>query len=297
MSTLSFTLHGDVNVSITVTELDDGTLKFDLEVLDDTGSIGDLNAIFFDLAGDIDPTGLAATGDDVTGMKFKEEGVTKIDNYTNINGEVVNEYGKFDSGIQFGTAGIGEDDIRETSFILSHSDMALTIDALLGQDFAARLTSVGAEDGSREDSLKLGGESPTEPDPDTDPEPDPVNVANDDVLTVSETETFSSGGSTDNLDSGASSVLENDTTDGFDYTGVVTGTNESPDNIGEIVIGSNGGLLIMYEDGTVDFSANGEFDDLFDGEVAQTEFTYEIEGGDTATLTVNVWGEDEMLPG
>ncbi len=295
MSTLTFTLEGDVNVSITITEQEDGTLKFDLAVLDDTGSIGDLNAIFFDIAEGIDPDGLMVTGDDVTGVKIKEDGVTKVDNYTNINGEVVNEYGKFDSGVQFGTSGIGEDDIRETSFTLSHSDMALTIDALLGQDFAARLTSVGAEDGSRDGSLKLGGESPTEPDPD--PDPDPVHVANDDSMTVMETEGFSRDGSPDALDGRAISVLENDTTDGFDYTGLVEGVGGSAENIGVEIMGSDGGLLIMYEDGTVDFSANGEFEHLGQDEVAQTTFTYEIEGGDMATLTVNVWGEDEVLPG
>lgn len=295
MSTFTFTLTGDVHVGITVTEQDDGSLKFDLAVLDDTGSIGDLNAIFFDIADTVDPDGLMVLGDDVTGMTFKEEGVTKVDNYTNINGEVVKDYGKFDAGVQFGTAGIGEDDIRETSFVLSHSDMSLTIDDLLGQDFAARLTSVGAEGGSRDGSLKLGGEAPTEPDPDTDP--DPVHVANDDVLTVTETETFSAVGGTDTLDSGVLSVLDNDTTDGFDYTGVVEGTNGNADDVGEIVMGSNGGLLIMFEDGTVDFSANGDFDMLEEGDTAQTEFTYEIAGGDMATLVVNVWGEDEMLPG
>lgn len=295
MSTFTFTLTGDVHVGITVTEQDDGSLKFDLAVLDDTGSIGDLNAIFFDIADTVDPDGLMVLGDDVTGMTFKEEGVTKVDNYTNINGEVVKDYGKFDAGVQFGTAGIGEDDIRETSFVLSHSDMSLTIDDLLGQDFAARLTSVGAEGGSRDGSLKLGGEAPTEPDPDTDP--DPMHVANDDVLTVTETETFSAVGGTDTLDSGVLSVLDNDTTDGFDYTGVVEGTNGNADDVGEIVMGSNGGLLIMFEDGTVDFSANGDFDMLEEGDTAQTEFTYEIAGGDMATLVVNVWGEDEMLPG
>ena len=295
MSTFTFTLTGDVHVGITVTEQDDGSLKFDLAVLDDTGSIGDLNAIFFDIADTVDPDGLMVLGDDVTGMTFKEEGVTKVDNYTNINGEVVKDYGKFDAGVQFGTAGIGEDDIRETSFVLSHSDMSLTIDDLLGQDFAARLTSVGAEGGSRDGSLKLGGEAPTEPDPDTDP--DPMHVANDDVLTVTETETFSAVGGTDTLDSGVLSVLDNDTTDGFDYTGAVEGTNGNADDVGEIVMGSNGGLLIMFEDGTVDFSANGDFDMLEEGDTAQTEFTYEIAGGDMATLVVNVWGEDEMLPG
>ena len=292
MSTLSFTLDGDVNVSITVTEQPDGSLKFDLMVLDDTGSIGDLNAIFFDLADDSIADGLTVTGDDVTGMKFKADGVTKVDNFTNINGEVANEFGKFDSGVQFGTSGIGKDDIRETSFILSHENQALTIDDILGQDFAARLTSVGEEGGDREGSLKIGGEAPTEPDPDVDP--DPVHEANDDFLTVSETETFNSHGGTDILDDSASSVLDNDTTDGFDYSGDVKATNGNPGDVGEVVMGSDGGLLIMYPDGSVDFSANGEFDHLDDGETAQTEFTYEIEGGDTATLLVTVWGEEDL---
>lgn len=292
MNTLTFILSGDVNISISVTELEDGSLKFDLLVLDDTGSIGDLNALFFDLADDSIADGLTVTGDDVTEYKIEADSVTKVDNFTNINGEVVNEYGKFDSGVQFGTSGIGEDDIRETSFILSHSDLDLTIDDILGQDFAARLTSVGEEGGDRDGSLKLGGEAPSDFDPDVDP--DPVHVANDDQLTVFKTETFSSDGSTDSLDGSVLSVLENDTTDGFDYAGEVESTNGNPDDVGMTVAGTEGGLLIMYPDGTVDFSANGEFDDLEENQSLQTEFTYEIEGGDMATLTVTVWGTEDI---
>lgn len=297
MSTVTFTLSGDVNVSITVTELGDGTLQFDLAVLDDTGSIGDLNAIYFDLLDDSIVEGLSVTGDDVTGTRFSADGVTKVDNFTNINGEVAKEYGKFDCGVQFGTSGIAQDDIRETSFILSHDGMDLTIDAILGQDFGARLTSVGEEDGSRDDSLKLGGEAPTDPDVD----PGPTHVANDDFLTVTETEDFNARGGGDVLDGGADSVLENDTTDEFEYAGMVEGVNGDAANIEQVVTGSDGGLLIMYANGSVDFSANGDFDYLNDRETAQTEFTYEIEGGDTATLFVTVLGEsggtDEVLPG
>lgn len=292
MSTLTFILSGEVNVSISVTELDDGSLKFDLSVLDDTGSIGDLNALFFDLANDSIADGLTVTGDDVEKVNIKADGVTKVEGFTNINGEVVNEYGKFDSGVQFGTSGIGEDDIRETSFELSHKQLDLTIDDILGQDFAARLTSVGEEGGERDGSLKLGGEAPTEVDPDVDP--DPVHVANDDHLTVFKTETFSSDGSTDALDGSVMSVLENDTTDGFEYTGEVEGTNGNPDDVGQIVTGTEGGLLIMYADGSVDFSANDQFDELEENESVQTEFTYEIEGGDMATLTVTVWGSEDI---
>ncbi|SLN10012.1 hypothetical protein ROG8370_00126 [Roseovarius gaetbuli] len=75
MSTSTFVLTGDVNIKIIVTELEDGSLKFDLSVLDDTGSIGDLNAIFFDLADDSLADGLTVSGDDVTGVKFKVDGV------------------------------------------------------------------------------------------------------------------------------------------------------------------------------------------------------------------------------
>lgn len=291
MNTLTFTLNGDVNIQIIVSELDDGTLQFDLSVLDDTGSIGDLNAIFFDLSDDIPAAGLIATGDDVTGVKFKEEGVTKVDNFTNINGEVVNEYGKFDAGVQFGTSGIAQDDIRETSFVLSHDDVDLTIASVLGQDFAARLTSVGEEGGSREDSSKIAGEAPTEPDVD----PEPVNVAIDDVLRVGEDETFNEEGMRDIMDGGVLSVLQNDELDTFWFESEIVSANGDPASINEIVEGSNGGLMILYADGTIDFSANEDFEYLNDRETATTEFTYGIEGGDTATVTVIVSGEDDIL--
>ena len=63
-------------------------------------------------------------------------------------------------------------------------------------------------------------------------------------------------------------------------------------NVGQVVVGSNGGLATIYADGTIDFDANNEFDHLMNGDTAQTSFTYAIEGGDTATVTVNVEGED-----
>lgn len=170
MESMTFVIEGEVNVQITVTEMGDGTLKFDIAVLDDTGSIGDLNGIFFDLADDSITDGLSVTGDDVTETAFKADGVTKVDSYVNMNGEVVKEYGKFDAGIQFGTAGIGTDDIRETSFILSSDTGDLSLTDIAEQDFGLRLTSVGEEGGSRDGSLKLGGTAPEE-DPDIPPPP------------------------------------------------------------------------------------------------------------------------------
>lgn len=173
MAQTTFTIEGDVNVQVVVTENGDGTLNFQVDVLDETGSIGDLNGLFFDISNDSLVDGLVASGDDVTETAFNANKITKVDGYNNVNGEVAGDYGKFDGGVQFGTQGIGTDDIRSTSFTLSHADQGLTLDDILSQDFAIRLTSVGEEGGTRDDSLKLGGEAPPEADPEIDPEVDP----------------------------------------------------------------------------------------------------------------------------
>ena len=307
MASHTFTIEGDVNVEITITELADGTLQFDLKVLNDTGSIGDLNALFFDINELVDPSSLYVdSGEDVTGTAFKEDGVTKVDNFTNMNGEVIKEYDKFDGGVQFGSQGIAEDDIRETSFILASSDGDLTLADFNMSDFGIRLTSVGEEDGSRDGSLKLGG---TMPEPEQ--EPEPVNTANTDYLTVFEDnflfDPFTGEGGPDILDSGAMSVLANDTTDDGPYTGVVTAVGGDELNVAQIVAGTDGGSLIIYEDGTVDFSAinivgdpltlgQNEFADLDDGQTRTTTFDYSIEGGSTAELVVTVNGISTGFP-
>jgi hypothetical protein len=292
---MSFTLEGQVNVSITITEID-GDLQFDLQVLNDTGEIGDLNAIYFDLFDDSLTNGLSVTGDDVTGTAFKVDGVTKVDNFTNINGEVAKEYGKFDGGVQFGTAGIGADDIRSTSFTLSHDTVDLSLADFDLQDFGARLTSVGAEDGSRGDSLKLGGTAPEVPEGPSEPTEEAVN----DTMTVSETANFGRGDTFDFLDSGEASILANDLGDcDAAYTGSVVsmaGVMVADDG-STIVAGDNGGMLMITPEGAINFSADnidgGEnpFAYLNDGESTSTNFVYTLEGGSTATLEVIVLGE------
>ncbi len=114
-------------------------------------------------------------------------------------------------------------------------------------------------------------------------------VANDDVLTVTESETFDGD---DILDNGEATVTANDTKDAGTYTGDVLSVNGDAAGVAQQIAGSNGGLLVINADGSFDFSANGEFDDLDEGETAQTTFTYGIEGGETATVTVNVLGEN-----
>ena len=298
-TSMTFQIEGQVNLSVTITELD-GDLVFNVEVLDDTGEIGDLNAIYFDLADDSLTSGMSVTGDDVTGTKFKVDGVTKVDNFTNMNGEVVNDLGKFDGGVQFGTSGISTDDIRSTTFTLSHDNMDLTLSDLALQDFGARLTSVGTEDGTREDSLKLGGTAPEVPEGPT----EPTEAAIDDFMTVSETASFGRNDTFDFLDSGESSILANDLDDcDAPYTGNVVsmqGTSldslDGPDDF-LFVAGSNGGMLMITADGSVNFSTDNldgsenQFRALNDGESAVTNFEYTLEGGSTATLQVTVLGE------
>ena len=284
MTSATFTITGDVNVSVTITELEGGALQFDLQVLDDTGSIGDLNALFFDLLDDSLTDGLTVTGDDVTGVAFKADGVTKVDNYTNMNGEVIHDLGRFDGGVQFGTSGIATDDIRSTSFVLSHETESLSLSLFSMQDFGVRLTSVGTEDGAREDSLKLGETAPS------------FDDAPNDRLTVTEDELFNEGQPevTDQLDSFNFSLLDNDpgaTKVLIESQGMFPDGNAFLD----IIPGSNGGYLILYEDGRVDFSTRiepgaGDFDYLNDNETAETQFDYTTDNGITATLTVTVTG-------
>lgn len=155
-----FLIEGDVNVRISLTELDDGDMQVDVSVLDDTGSIGDLRGLFFNLTDDSLARGLSVSGDDVTASEFDANDVNDLGRGNNINGEVRNAAGEFDGGVGFGRPGIGGgDDIRETSFVLSHASEALTLEDFAGQHFAVRLTSVGSEDGPRNDSLKLLGKA------------------------------------------------------------------------------------------------------------------------------------------
>lgn len=286
MASMNFELTDtQVTVSITVNEQADGTLLFQLDVLDDGGSIGDLNGLFFDIADESLLDGLQISGADVTGTAVKADGVTKVDGYNNVNGDVANALGKFDVGIQFGTSGMATDDIQSTSFSLSSASGPLTLDAFLSQDFAVRLTSVGEIDGSRTDSVKIGGTAADEPIAE-----DPAHVANDDVLTVMQDETFEEAGQTDTLDSSAQSLLANDTTDDGAYLGDLLAANGQVLTDQITVAGSNGGLLIVHADGRLDFSANHEFIHLDGGESELTQFTYEIDGGAMANLDVFVFG-------
>lgn len=294
MDTMYFEItDGSVQVGITITELADGSLKFDLDVLNDTGVIGDLNGLFFDMADDSIVDNLQVTGDDLTGENLDANSVTKVDGYNNVNGEVVKEDGKFDIGVQFGTSGIGADDIQSTTFYLSSDDgSALSLADVTNQDFAVRLTSVGDIDGARNGSVKISGTSePVVVEPPVDPGPE--NIAVNNSMTVSNQEAFNPFGLPDPLDEFQFSLLDNDTTDNDPYLGEVIAVGGQTLVDGLIVNGTNGGQLIVNADGTVDVSVVGDFDYLTGDETATTQFNYTIEGGSTATLDVLVFVFDD----
>jgi len=90
-------------------------------------------------------------------------------------------------------------------------------------------------------------------------------------------------------------ILANDTDPDGD-TLVVSAVNGSAGSVGVSVMGSNGGLVTIFENGQVNFDANGQFDYLGFGESANTTVTYTTRdpGGleDTATVTIVVKGLD-----
>lgn len=142
---------GGLPVSARVTVNDNGgTLNFTVEVLA-TGpgqTIGDLRGVFFDLDGTV-------TNPDFSGANVTDEATNTLNlgGGSNMNGDGRTPY---DHAVEIGTQGIGGDDIRVTSFSLD-ADQNLTIDMLDGQRVGIRMTSVGAEGGSRADSAKLDG--------------------------------------------------------------------------------------------------------------------------------------------
>lgn len=156
MESMSFTIPGAVGLKVTLTEQEDGSLRFDL--VNQGDMVADLRGFFFDAADADILSGLSVQGADVTRTAVKDDRVVNLG-----NGNTMSGAGAFDLGIAFGTAGIGKDDIGETSFTLRSSDGALDIDDFAGVDFGVRFTSVGEADGARDGSLKLVFESPDVP--------------------------------------------------------------------------------------------------------------------------------------
>ena len=147
-----FTLSQDgLDIEVHLTELPDGSVQIELAVADDSAKVGDLRGLFFHVADESKIGGLRITGDDVTGTQYSEDRVKDLGWGANVSG-----LGRFDAGVKLGTSGIGKDDIRSTTLVISHPD-GMSLDDFRNQDFAIRATSVGYEGGWRGDSEKIGG--------------------------------------------------------------------------------------------------------------------------------------------
>ena len=85
----------------------------------------------------------------------------------------------------------------------------------------------------------------------------------DNELVVAETE---ASGDVEVLESGALSVLSNDTQDGAPFQGQVSAVNGVAANVGEFVQLAGGGRVKINADGTVDFDADGDGDGVSDFE-------------------------------
>jgi hypothetical protein len=103
-------------------------------------------------------------GDDVTA--FMTGDVLDLGQDSNLNGD--GTPCPCDIGIEFGSLGIGTDDIASSEFTLSHDTETLTIALFFDQWAGIRVTSVGDYASSREDSAKLAGLFSV-PEPDTAP--------------------------------------------------------------------------------------------------------------------------------
>jgi hypothetical protein len=152
----AFTIPGIPSVEVMITETPEGALLFEVTVV---GTVaGDLRGLFFDAADPALLAGLSVDGDDVTA--FRTGSVSNLGSGVNMNGAGA----PYDIGLAFGTAGIGADDIRSTSFVLSSAAGPLTMDFVANVDFGARLTSIGPEGGARNGSSKIVAVSTAAPD-------------------------------------------------------------------------------------------------------------------------------------
>ena len=160
MRSLIFTFPGNPALRITVTEAPDGNLNFVVEQSSPNGSVGDLRGLFFHIGDESLLSGLVVVGDDVTSSDFSANEVKDLGGGANVKGL---KSGPFDIGIEFGTAGIGTDDIQNTTFTLSHTSEDLSLELIGLQTFAARLTSVGTDGKPQNKALKTETIAPEAP--------------------------------------------------------------------------------------------------------------------------------------
>lgn len=285
MRSLTYTLDTQTGsdamapVTVTITELDDGTLQFQVSNVDDADNlIGDLRALFFDVADDALLGTLSASGGDITEVS-QTGSVDNLGNGATSSGVPDSPY---EVGIEFGTAGISGDDIQSTTFVLSSSLRGLTLDDIALQGITVRQTSVGEADGSRDGSDKLYGFSPY-----------PVN-AMDDAIVTDEDNAASGNLFTNDIDLDAGDMDSNGIADGL----VITEVNGEAGLVGETIELGSGADLVVNADGSFSVDPTGDLDWLAVGESVTETFVYGVSdgngGSDDASVTITINGVNDL---
>ncbi|MCB1332837.1 MAG: cadherin-like domain-containing protein [Roseivivax sp.] len=254
---ITFVIDDKVDTQITVTENVDGSLTFELQVLN-TGKIGDLRALFFDLNGLVADGNLSVTGGShVTQTVFSEASVDTVGGDGNINGTVTNSLGLFDVGIGFDAG--ADAGLHSTSFTLVHATQPLSLDLINIADFGIRTVSVG---------MKAGDQA--------------NGVGQNDALTVEE----NAAGSVDLLanDTGGTVLTVQGVSDAAGAFQTVSGGFQRQVALDGRILG----VLTVSAAGIASFSATGaDADTLALGETAQLGFTYRTVAADGSMATVD----------
>ena len=181
-----------VKVEVTVTEQADGTLKFDLEIIEGSG---DLRGFFFDINEELlgSLTAYAPDGPDADDQPdpivFAQgnDAITSVgSNSNNMNGGYIVAEGpnagmpaynilpsnnpnpdedRFDFGIEIGTPGTGTDSYSEFTFFLDSTTRDLELEDLFGMQVGVRIQSTTSPGDSEEGSTKVVDVFPDEPTP------------------------------------------------------------------------------------------------------------------------------------
>lgn len=283
MRTVTFVLDtqtgndGKAPVTVTIVEQADGSLKFTLSNDADTdGLIGDLRGLFLDVADNSLLGSFSFVGADITQ-------VVQSGNVSNLGGGVTTAGipdAASEIGIEFGTPGMSTDDIQSTTFVMSSSLRALTIDDIALEHIAVRQTSVSSADGGREDSDKLYGDTPY-----------PVD-AQDDAIVASEDSVSTGNLFTNDIDLDAGDTDGNGVADGL----TVIAVDGDAQNVGASMEVAPGIIITVGADGTYTLDSEGA-DWLAEGETFEGSITYTVSdgngGSDTATLTFTVEGVND----
>ena len=291
--TCHFTLEsGGLTLIVTVTEFGNA-LKFDIKIADDSAKVGDLRGLFFNLDVADGADLFVLSGDDVTDSKFGDRNVDDLGGGVNVRGPG----GGYDVGVEFGTSGIGKDDVQETSFILANANGALTLDDLDDNAVAARLTSVGYEGSCRNDSLKIVGETGdldcdvfeanTPPEPADDAAGVCAGAATTIDLLANDVDPDAELGPEDDYGLTIAAV--------YTVTGAQYFTDLAP---GEWIT-LDSGARVQLVDGELVYDSAGAFDDLLIGQKATDTFEYAVYDADGdpgfAEVTVSICGSLNLV--